>query len=141
MRVTQLPASIRYDTQSYAEGLVLVWNFCPFVFLSLSKSYFLFCLFTIYSAVPFKKLFTLSSRCCNFASHINRIIHGVVTQVTICDIPSVQDLNIHPAITAGGLQACFGTNVYHVTCIIFSSKPSFCAPPFLFYLCLFTLVT
>ena len=108
---------------------MLVCNFCPFVFLALSKSYLLYCLFTIYSAVPFKNLFTLSSRCCNFANHINRVIHGVVTQVTNCDIPSVQDLNMHPAITARGLRTSFGTNVYHVICIRFLSKLSFYAAP------------
>lgn len=125
MRVAQLPASIRRDTHWYAEGRVLVWNFCLFVFLSLSKSYFLFCLFTIYYAVPFKNLFTLSRRCCNIASYINRVIHGVVTQVTNCDLPSVQDLNMHPAITARGLRTSFGTSVYHVICIRFLSKLSF----------------
>jgi len=107
----------------------------------LSNSYFLFCLFTIYSTTPFKNLFTLSSRCCNFASHINRVIHGVVTQVTNCDFPSVQDLNMHPAITARGLRASYGANMYHVICIRFLSKLGFYAPPFLFHLCLLILVT
>jgi len=111
---------------------VLVWNFCPIVFLYLSKSYFLFCLFTIYSAVPFKNLFTLSSRCCNFASHIDHVIHDFVTQVTNCDFPSVQDLSMHPATTAGGLRTSFGTNAFHVICIRFFSKLIFYAPPFLF---------
>lgn len=141
MRVTQLPASVRHDTQCYAEGRVLVWNFRPFVFLSLSKSYFLFCLFTIYSTVPFKNLFTLGRRCCNFASRINRVIHGVVTQVTNFGITSVQDLNMHPAITARGLRTSFGANMYHVICIRFLSKLSFYASPFLSDLCLLTLVT
>jgi hypothetical protein len=139
--VTQLPAPIRHDTQWYAEGRVLLWNFRPFVFLSLSKSYFLFCLFTIYSAVPFKNLFTLSSRHCNFASRINRVIHGAVTQIPNCDISSMHDLNMHPAITARGLRTSFGTNVYHVICVRFLSKFIFYAPSFLFYLCLLTLVT
>ena len=138
--VTQLFASIRHDTQCYAGGRVLVWSFCPSVFLSLSKYYFLFCLFTTYSTIPFKNLFTLRSRCYNFASHINRVIHGVVTQVTNCGVPSVQDLNMHLAMHVG-LRTSFGANMYHVICIRFLSKLSFYAPPSLFDLCLLTLVT
>jgi hypothetical protein len=116
-------------------GISILLSFFLYLFLiSLFPSFSVYVWYIL--GYHLKNVFTLSCRCCSFASHISRVIHGFVTQVTNCDTSSVQDLNMHTAVTAS-----FRTNVYYVICIRFVSKRKFfCDCPFRF-LCLSTMVT